>query len=384
VNKELLPYSLLLLSLFLPGIFQTPGYASPLPEPTVPPGYPVLVHEIDKSQADYKTPENTAAASLSALLKRDLDWYLQTNTVETAAQEKKMFQSAGIPMSKLFETADPADDVYITGKIPYKDGLIVIFEIHCHDIDGTIMRLHSGYLKEDGLWKKTNKFSGDEELDRYDEVTYTSCIAGYDFGPDFLEDSCWHGNDLTNYHNTRIALDKRYDEDLTVAAFNGSDNDLACEHLNDMPVEQLSMGGWFKADKIAHSAGIFAIGQERNDSTAIVLDPGKGLRCWLHAGGGRVEGDAGDNDFHDNQWHHVYLTYDGVTMKLYVDGQLKDSHPAAGPIDSAPVFHIGQLNATDGAGNAFEGRLDDIQIYNRALAAEEIGKKYKNGTTQSL
>jgi len=387
VNRELPAYRLILLfTLLLPGIFQTPGNASSLPEPTVPKGYPVLLHKIGRPQADYKTPENTAAASLSALLGRDLDWYLQTLTAETAAQEKKTFQSAGIPMSKLFDLANPADEIYLTGKMPYKDGLIITSEIRCHDIDGTILKGHSGYLREDGLWKKTNKFSGDENLDRYNDVTYTSCIAGYDFGPEFLEDSCWHGNDLSNYNNTRIVLDKRYDEDLTVAVFDG-DNGLACEHLKDMPVERLSVGGWFKADKIAHSAGFVAIGQDRNDSTAIVLDPGMGLRCWLHAGGGRVEGGAAGNyDFHDNQWHHVYLTYDGAEMKLYVDGRNKDSRPAAGPIDSAPVLNIGYCNATgnDGEGSAFEGRLDDIQIYNRALTAEEIGKKFKNGTTQSL
>jgi hypothetical protein len=388
MNRELPPYCLILLLTFLlPGIFQTPGYTSPPPEPTVPQGYPVLLHEIDKSQANYKTPENAAAASLSALLKRDLDWYLQTFTVETAAQEKKMFHSAGVPISKIFELASPTDEVYLTGKIPYKDGLIITYEIRCHDIDGTIIKIHSGYIREDGLWKKTNKFSGDENLDRYNDVIYTSCIAGYRFGPDFLEDSCWHGNDLTNYNNTKIAVDRRYDEDLTVAVFNGADNGLAREHLNDMPVEGLSMGGWIKAYKIAHSAGIVAIGQDREDSTAIVLDPGKGLGYWVHAGGGRVEGTAaGDYDFHDNQWHHVYLTYDGAKMKLYVEGQMKDSHTVAGPIDSAPVLNIGHSNATDndGAGNFFEGRLDDIQIYNRALTADEIRQKYKNGTTQSL
>ncbi|MEJ2648769.1 MAG: hypothetical protein P8016_10225 [Sedimentisphaerales bacterium] len=292
MNRELFPYSLILLcTLLLPGITQTPGYTSPLPEPTVPQGYPVLVHEIDKSQANYQTPENTAAATLSALLKRDLDWYLQTLTVEAAAHEKKTFHDAGIPLSKIFELADPADELYLTGKMPYKDGLIITFEVRCHDIDGTIMKLYSGYIKEDGLWKRTSKFSGDENLNRYDQVIYTSCIAGYDFGPDFLEDSCWHGNDLTNYNDAKIALDKRYDENMTVAVFNG-DNGLVCKHLKDMPVERLSIGGWFKADKITHSAGIVAIGEDKDNSTEIVLAPGKGLGYWVHTGRGRVEGNA--------------------------------------------------------------------------------------------
>jgi hypothetical protein len=374
------------LILLLPVIFQTPGSAFPAPEPTVSQGYPLLINEIDRSQADFKTPENTAAASLSALLKRDIDWYFQTMTVETAAQEKKMFQDAGIPLSKIFDLMSPSDEVRVTGTIPYKDGLVLTFEKRCHDIDGTIIKTHSGYIRENGLWKKTNRFSGDENLDQYDDVIYTSCIAAYRFGPDFLEDSCWHGNDLTNYNDTKIAVDQRYDEDLTVAVFNGIDNGLALEHLNSMPVERLSMGGWIKADQIAPSAGIIEIGRDWNDSTAIVLDPGKGLRYQIHAGGKLVLGNAArDEDLHTNQWHHVYLTYDGARVKLYVDGKLKDSKPATGPIDSAPVLHIGQRNATDNAAvDFFKGRLDDIQIYNRALTADEVRKKYKNGTTQSL
>jgi hypothetical protein len=350
--------------------------------------YPVKVLEIDKTQADYKTPENTTAASTSALLQKDLDWYYQTFTVETAAQDKKMFQDAGLDLNEKFKLANITYEEYIIDKINYKDGILLISEIHNHDIDGTILNMWVGLVIEDGLWKITYKFSEDEELFKYNDVNYANCIASYSFQPaDFLEDSCWHSNDLTNYNQTGMALDRRYEEELTTAVFNGVDNGLALEQLNDMPVEQLSMGGWIKADNIDHNARIIEIGQNRDDSTAIVIDPGKGLRYWVHVGGGRVERTAAiDYDFHDNQWHHVFLVYDGTVMKLYVDGQMQDSHPAEGSIDSAPVLNIGQQNAAvnNGTANTFKGRLDDIQIYNKALTADEILKKYENGTTQSL
>ena len=350
--------------------------------------YPVKVLEIDKTQADYKTPENTTAASTSALLQKDLDWYYQTFTVETAAQDKKMFQDAGLDLNEKFKLANITYEEYIIDKINYKDGILLISEIHNHDIDGTILNMWVGLVIEDGLWKITYKFSEDDELFKYNDVNYANCIASYSFQPaDFLEDSCWHSNDLTNYNQTGMALDRRYEEELTTAVFNGVDNGLALEQLNDMPVEQLSMGGWIKADNIDHNARIIEIGQNRDDSTAIVIDPGKGLRYWVHVGGGRVERTAAiDYDFHDNQWHHVFLVYDGTVMKLYVDGQMQDSHPAEGSIDSAPVLNIGQQNAAvnNGTANTFKGRLDDIQIYNKALTADEILKKYENGTTQSL
>ena len=86
-----------------------------------------------------------------------------------------------------------------------------------------------------------------------------------------------------------------------------------------------------------------------------------------------------DYDFHDNQWHHVYLTYDGSSMKLYVDAEPKDSHPVSGTIDSTATLNIGQHNSAvyDGTSKAFKGQLDDLQIYNKALTADEILFKFQ-------
>ncbi len=350
--------------------------------------YPIKIVNITKSQADYKTPENTAAAGRSALLQHDLDWFYQSFTVEAAAQEKKMFEDAGLALTEKYKLVSKKDEEFITGKKDYKDGLLLFFEVHDHDIDGTITKGWSGFVQENGLWKATYKYSEDQELDKFDDVIYIHCVASYRFPPaDFLEDSCWHGNDLTNFNKTGVVLDKRYAEDLTAAVFNGIDNGLVRQQFNDMPSEQLSMGGWIKADKVDHTARIIEIGGDKEDSTAIVLDPGKGLRFWIHTNGRRVERTTAlDYDFHDQQWHHLYLTYDGMQMKLYVDAQLKDVHQVAGSVDSAPILNIGQRNAlvNNGRANTFKGLIDDIQVYKKALTADEIMRKYANGTTQSL
>lgn len=351
--------------------------------------YPVKVIEISKTQAHYKTPENTITASTSALIQRDLDWYYQSFTIEAAEQDKKMFQDAGIDPAENFKLA-PVDgvEVYFTNKTPYKDGIVLNVEKRLNDIDGTIIKGWGGLVLEENLWKVTYKFSQDEELQKYNDISYENCIASYNFGSaDFVEDSCWHDNDLTNFNETQVALDKRNENDITTAVFNGIDNGLSKELLNDMPKEQLSMGGWIKADQMDHNARIVEIGQNRDDSTAIALDSGMGLRYWIYVDGNRVERTAVDEyDFHDNQWHHIYLTYDGSRMSLYVDGQQKDSHLASGVIESTPVINIGQRNAAVNAGTAdtFKGRLDDIQIYNKALKTEQILKKFENGTTQPL
>lgn len=86
----------------------------------------------------------------------------------------------------------------------------------------------------------------------------------------------------------------------------------------------------------------------------------------------------------DSSWHHVFVTYDGVAIKGYVDGLLKVNNAASGTIayiDSS-VF-IGTTGHTAIPNpillnNYFSGYIDDVRIYNRALTADEISRIYGN------
>jgi hypothetical protein len=73
-----------------------------------------------------------------------------------------------------------------------------------------------------------------------------------------------------------------------------------------------------------------------------------------------------------NQWVHLAVTLQGDVGKLYVNGALA----ATGPITINPsTFNptLNYLGKSQYAGDAmFDGRLDDFQIYNRALSAFEI------------
>jgi len=69
-------------------------------------------------------------------------------------------------------------------------------------------------------------------------------------------------------------------------------------------------------------------------------------------------------------WTHLAGTYDGTTVKVYVNGVLAGSAPASGSIGvSGSPLSIG---GTAAYGEYFNGRIDDVRIYNRALSAAEI------------
>jgi hypothetical protein len=78
----------------------------------------------------------------------------------------------------------------------------------------------------------------------------------------------------------------------------------------------------------------------------------------------------------DGQWHHVAVTYDGKTICCYVDGvgkPQKAGHP--GPLKkNGWDLCIGNSVVDYGTGEfiAFDGLIDEVRIYNRALSAAEI------------
>ena len=74
-------------------------------------------------------------------------------------------------------------------------------------------------------------------------------------------------------------------------------------------------------------------------------------------------------------WVHVAATYDGAFVRLYVDGQEIANHALTGRFaaDTTPFIIGGNGNGVPGAPTElFPGRADEIMLYRRALAAEEI------------
>jgi YVTN family beta-propeller protein len=83
-----------------------------------------------------------------------------------------------------------------------------------------------------------------------------------------------------------------------------------------------------------------------------------------------------------NTWAHLAGTYDGTTrtFKLYINGQLASTGQGSlGPITSAPLIIGGS-----GTCAPFAGRLDEVQIYNRALTATEIQSIFDASSTGLL
>jgi chitodextrinase len=72
----------------------------------------------------------------------------------------------------------------------------------------------------------------------------------------------------------------------------------------------------------------------------------------------------------ENTWTHLAVTYDRVTLRLYVNGlQVSSVARTASIATSTNPLQLGGDNIY---GQYFQGRIDEVRVYNRALAPEEI------------
>ncbi len=80
-----------------------------------------------------------------------------------------------------------------------------------------------------------------------------------------------------------------------------------------------------------------------------------------------------------SQWYHLGLTFDvDGNISLYVNGEREESdNTTATPVKSTDPLGIGSYTG-DSASEPFNGTIDEVHIYNRALSPEEIKIHYKS------
>lgn len=80
-------------------------------------------------------------------------------------------------------------------------------------------------------------------------------------------------------------------------------------------------------------------------------------------------------------WYHLAGTYDGINLKIYVNGELKGTTAVSGLINSnnQPVL-IGADRAGGGNGRFFTGFIDEVKIYSCVLSSASILAEYNSAS----
>ena len=78
-----------------------------------------------------------------------------------------------------------------------------------------------------------------------------------------------------------------------------------------------------------------------------------------------------------NKWHHVVGTYDGKEMALYVNNVLEGKTTSPINLGESNTIRIGYWRDQNRQWYHYEGLIDEVIIYNRALSTDEVNTLYR-------
>lgn len=142
----------------------------------------------------------------------------------------------------------------------------------------------------------------------------------------------------------------------------------------DITGKAITLDAWVKPGKWT---GDFRILGKGDHQYALKMKTEDTLEFFIHSGTWQAVQAKVPADFYGN-WHRVSGTYDGVALRLYIDGKEVANKPFSGALDSSSAeVNIGRDFETSWRdpstiGWMGRGAVDDARIYDRALSAAEL------------
>lgn len=134
--------------------------------------------------------------------------------------------------------------------------------------------------------------------------------------------------------------------------------------------DTLTIEMWTRPDELpSDQFGLFdAFGQYQ-----LNLESDGQIECMLLGAGYDELESKTEIDVREGLWHHVACTYDGDTLKVFVDGKVTGCKRVDRTVTTLGTrAAIGANLAQTALVNRFAGRLDNVHVYSRALTPAEI------------
>jgi len=196
-------------------------------------------------------------------------------------------------------------------------------------------------------------------------VAYWKLDAG---SGDTAYDSSSAGNDGTleggpqwvaGYYGAALALD-------------GTDDNVDCGNDPSLNItDEITLAAWINMAQRPAVDAWYTVPWKENAYSMYLYGAGDSLTTlgadfWLSTG--RADIWSGPTiDIPANVWTHIAVTFNGTDFEFYVNGEhdFTQNQPA--------TIEIGDINFLfTQAGSGFAGLIDEVQVYNHALSAEEI------------
>ncbi|MFB5599068.1 MAG: discoidin domain-containing protein [Nitrososphaeraceae archaeon] len=161
------------------------------------------------------------------------------------------------------------------------------------------------------------------------------------------------------------------------------------KYVKDSELFQLkdfSVAAWFKTSSnspvisfIVNKGGLGSEASGENMNFGLFFDPLGKLQAGFESLDGSNYFVSSQDKLNDDEWHYATVTYDGSTLKLFVDGVLINDRNTT----SAAPDSTGKNRITIGANSLFKdklfkGEIDEIRIWDRPLTNAEVFDAFAN------
>jgi hypothetical protein len=180
---------------------------------------------------------------------------------------------------------------------------------------------------------------------------------------DDLSDSSGNNRTLTNNGNVTFASGKIGN----AAVFDGTnemDGNFQIPFSNSATVSL-----WFNSNSIDGESTLFGIRNYPTPTVNLAIQPNG--QVWLNDYTcPQMSSDEGVVS--TNNWYHVCFKTEGANMSLYINGSLIQT-------SQSTLATVGQFFIGSGSNiNYFNGQIDAVGIWNRALSDAEVAELYNN------
>lgn len=135
---------------------------------------------------------------------------------------------------------------------------------------------------------------------------------------------------------------------------------------------EITMAGWFYTDQLAYGQGMLGIRDGSGNGMYMIQLNNGTLECRLETETGLHEYVGPNFTIIPQVWQHVAWVYDGSSVTLFIDGNIKGSSSASGTISNSNIhFAIGRSILAD-FNFYFGGRVDEVSLWSKALSQSEI------------